>query len=78
MSRAWQAARAARAERRRLDPQVIQQPRQSEGFIIKVDDSGSTILYDPGPKDRQLWMEANTARQDEARAERKGKKRHGK
>lgn len=75
-SPAWKQKRQQRSERRRENPQVIEQSRQAEGFLIKVDDTGSTILFDPGPIDRQLWCEANAAREAEKIAE--GKKQRGK
>jgi hypothetical protein len=50
-SPAWQAARAARRERRKG---LQEQPRNSEGFILKKDTTG-VYLYDPGEIDRFVW-----------------------
>lgn len=66
---AWQEQRRIRSEKRAAGKTRglhREQGRQAEGFIIRVgtDSAGGvqTVLYDPGPIDRQLWIEAARVR----------------
>lgn len=52
-SAAWLASRARRAEKRQG---LEAQPRDKQGFILKKNDAGNTVPFDPGPIDRFLWV----------------------